>query len=398
MCHLINLSLIDQSTNPSLETVAKKRKLGNDTNTKTTLGHQNEVPSLVTTPSKSPVDLSWKTSSVQENNEFKMPASSHDQNSLSKIKLRTFIPRINIPAFPHQPKQVKLQMKKEILSSADEHNSIDNLDIHTNNTDKSMPPHTEHSPEMFALCNAMIEQNTHKVAECIRTSLESTFSSFMDAINPTQQIHMLHEMLGKQRIESDAMVMNLQTQNVDLTDQLEQLKGKHEILICKNDQVLKQNREFIDNLTTLKAENEKLIGELQGELAKNGNLTGNLNAMSTKNAKLTATVDKLRTINDKQANSLKNAEANNSYLNGANKALMDSTETLKMQLENLKLDYNIQRDQLMEEKTKADIMKTKAFEECAKMITDTKKKQWCAACGMPGGRFYCNSQCEEYYW
>ncbi|XP_055301652.1 uncharacterized protein LOC129568114 [Sitodiplosis mosellana] len=383
-----------------LVSLAKKRKVSNESDVpktegtkKDTTGHQTKVSTQFGTASKlsvqnSPTSLA---TSVKKNRVFKLPTLPCVRKS--SVKPCTYIPIADIPfvgkpiakmptlprpSLNEVPSSVELQVKKEMLSSLEQHDTMDDFDFPPNDDAKLMSPplpkiFQSHAPEMVALCNAMIEKNTRKVSECIRSSFESSFADFMEAANPAQQIQMLQ-------------------------DQLKALKGQHETLISKNNQMIKQNNEFIQSLTKLKGENEKLIGDLKCELAKNANLNCNLNALSTKNTQLASTVAKLQEINVEQANNLKSAEENNSYLAGANKALMESTEKLKTQLENMTLDNKIQRDQIKEETNKFDVAKAKTYEECVKMIAETKKKQWCATCGMPGGRFYCSPQCEDYYW
>lgn len=401
MFTITNFSSTEQLNQSSSVTSAKKRKLCIESAAlkieNILNGHQNEVVenSSIGTPIQS--SPSSETASVQNERLFKVPAPPRIRKSIPC----TIIPIANIMHRPlnEASPSVELQMKREKLSSPDIIDETDPLEIiQSDITMQLSPPKIDHAPEMVALYNAMIEQNTRKVTECIRSSLETTMVDFMGAVNPTQQIQSLQDQLSQQRLNNELTVLNLQNKNIDLELELEQLKNKHDILISKNNQIIKQNNELIENLSSLKADNDKLIGDFKGEMAKNANLSSNLNAISTKNSKLVSTVSKLQKITCEQTNSLKSVEANNTYLSGANKALMDSTEKIKAQLENLKLEHKIQIDLMTEEKNKSDLAKSKAYKECAKMIVDTKKKQWCATCGMPGGRFYCSSQCEEYYW
>lgn len=412
---------------------AKKRKVSIESDPTKPLdtkpgitGHQATVATVV-----GAIDLTVQSSptsakaSAQDNGAFKVPAPPSTWKT-SKPDLCTFIPIDNIPTQPHQPiengptlplkdnvpksmsplppvqiNDISLEVKKELLSPVEKKDFMDEFDVPLIEDPKLISSASVigqcHSPEMLALCNAMIEQNTRKVSECIRLSLESSLVSFMDAANPARQIKILQDQLTKQRIENDAMVTILQGQNTDLSAQLEALKGKHEFLINKNNQWIQQNRDFIQQLTELKTENEKLIDDLKRELARNASLNSNLNAMSMQNTKLQSTVSRLQKISTEQADQLKSAEANNSYLLKANKVLMESTEKLKSQLDTVTLENKIQQNQMAQEKSECDLAKAKAFEDCAKLIEETKKKQWCATCGMPGGRFYCSSQCEEYY-
>lgn len=159
-----------------------------------------------------------------------------------------------------------------------------------------------------------------------------------------------------------------------------------------------ENKEFIQNISTLKAENEKLIADLKCELEKsakvknslNPNDSSHFNVLSMKNAKLTSSIEKLYAIKEEQAESLKKTEAIASYLAGSNDALKKSVEQLESKLQYLEMKEKMHHQQTTDEKWKEN-------RDCVKMINDVKKKQWCATCGMPGGRFYCSSQCEQFY-
>ncbi|XP_055312550.1 uncharacterized protein LOC129574495 [Sitodiplosis mosellana] len=120
----------------------------------------------------------------------------------------------------------------------------------------------------------------------------------------------------------------------------------------------------------------KQIQLLQNELEKQrieNDILGNKNNQLTKqNGDL---IQELVNVNQK----LDVMTKRNAELVTVNKVLTQSTEKFKVEIGQL-----------------GDRIKGECKVEQAKLIAETKQTKWCAACGLPCGRYYCSFACEEH--
>lgn len=130
-----------------------------------------------------------------------------------------------------------------------------------------------------------------------------------------------------------------------LQNELEKQRTEYGILFSKYNQLANENTQTINKNTELTNENRELIEDL-------ANVNLKLSVMEMENVELTTNLTKLEAINIEQISRFKIAKA------------------------------------AIEEECKV---------EQAKSIAETKKKQWCAACGMSCGRYYCSSECKKNY-
>lgn len=120
---------------------------------------------------------------------------------------------------------------------------------------------------------------------------------------------------------------------------------------------------------------EGLVDRLRDE---NYNLTSKLKSLEVEKSALTQRViaqsNQITNQNEMHVGRVNELEAKNAKLEEINQKLTATMNDLSL--------------------------KNKGFveEDNADMITESKKRQWCAACGKPGGRYYCNNQCEEDFW
>lgn len=248
---------------------------------------------------------------------------------------------------------------------------------------------TEHAPNIVAMCEAVVEKNTSKMSESVRMSLADTLFNFLDTKKPEKQIGLLREQFDTQQRNNNQMINELRDQNRDFEAQLKKCSS----LYTEKDRCYDGSNEVI----ALKEKIDKLNDELTKLQVKNNDLSGSLSSLATKSAYLSSTVNKLQATNIGLANSLKNAEAKNHRTVCVNKNLTESNIKMTTKLDNLTVENQALTKRLKGMENSCEAVKDAAFEQCARLITETKKKQWCASCGMPGGRYFCNSQCEQFY-
>lgn len=120
--------------------------------------------------------------------------------------------------------------------------------------------------------------------------------------------------------------------------------------------------------------------------------------MSKQNGEWQSMVAKLKTSHGNILKTLENVESKMEALNETNKTLVGKNTGLNMSIQRVTKQYQDLTVQLKDVEAKCNMEKTNAFEQCYQMINDNKKKQWCTVCQKQGGRYYCSTQCEEYYW
>lgn len=136
-----------------------------------------------------------------------------------------------------------------------------------------------HSPEMAALCNAVIERNTRKLTECVRSSLELTLEDFLNTTKPHQQMQRMQDQLNELQSDYNTQIDNLKSENKKLTQDLDSLHSKHMTLT--------------KDLAAMKSENAILTADLNAEVEKNLQLVANLGSTLKEKAEWKSMVSKL---------------------------------------------------------------------------------------------------------
>ncbi|XP_055301655.1 MYND-type zinc finger-containing chromatin reader ZMYND8-like isoform X2 [Sitodiplosis mosellana] len=240
---------------------------------------------------------------------------------------------------------------------------------------------------MVALCKAAVEKDTEKMVESVRLSLSDTLFNCLNTTK-SQNDQSLPEQLEKQRSNYDQMITGLRHQNRDLEASIKSYTENHS---KKN-----QTRKNANDVNDLKVKFDATAADLAKTQAKLADVNDQMGSLMKKNMFLNATINKLQTTNFDQANSLNSERAKNAHLVNVNKNLMDGNAKLNLTLDNLSAENKRLICQMKEQQAKNESMKNQAYEHYARMITDIKKKQWCATCGMPGGQYFCSAQCDEY--
>lgn len=244
------------------------------------------------------------------------------------------------------------------------------------------PPNSDHSYHhsggMADFCKAMIEKNSKQITDSVRLSLSDALFDCLDTTKSNEES--LREQLEKQRSNYEEIVEGYRVQNRDLKASVKKYKEKY---------TLAKNRQGDENASGLQQKIETMDSELENANAKFIETNNRLSSVTTKNTYLNVTIAKLQATNREFANSLKSSEAKTKQLVNVNKNLMDGN--IKLNAANNKLTH-----QLQELQNKSESMKSQAYEQYARMVTDIKRKQWCATCGMPGGQYFCSDQCQGY--
>lgn len=330
----------------------------------------------------------------------KIANDSNQATSISKSPINPADDSVfKIPAIPTRRKSTGLPRKPSECSSSvsndRDFNDKAQLPTQSKSGQKTKTPSKEvstieYTPNMMDICNAVMEKSTQKVAESVRLSLSDALTNHFEPAKTNDQY--LLEQLEKQRNNYEQLVQGLRGQNRDLKASLKKFKEKCALL---------QNKKSVkeaDDVSEQNAKFETVVADLKKAEAKIIELSARLNAVSTKSAYMTTTIAKLQETNIGLVNSLKSAETKNVHLTNVNKNLMDGHIKLNTSMDNALLENKILTHRLKELQAKSEAVKNQTYEHYARMITDIKKKQWCATCGMPGGRYFCSPQCETYHW
>lgn len=127
---------------------------------------------------------------------------------------------------------------------------------------------TEPLTEVGALLNAVVEKNTRKVTEYIRTSLSGILNEFWDTTKPTHQLQKLQEQMAAMRSTYGGQIDVLQSENTALKQDLDSLNGKYGVQLEKIRETMR--------------ENEKLSGLLCATKSKMSVMTMDLNKSNSK--------------------------------------------------------------------------------------------------------------------
>lgn len=275
-------------------------------------------------------------------------------------------------------------INQNLSSKVAESNDIEQTILKSENHKTVLPPKPVLSPEMIALCDAIVHKNTRKLSECIQSSLADTLHGFLDAVKPVERIQMVELQMEKQKIEYDSLIDGVQNRNRDLNNKLKCLNAEHVALVARNSQTNKQNQDLNERVNVIESKNVQLLSDLKAVRAENGKLENNLSQISMNNAESNVKVVKYEAKIRDLMNRLNNSDMKNAQLTGENKSLEEINKELTTALDDLSL----------KNKNLVNQMKAQSMQ----MLAEVKKKQWCAMCGKPGGRYYCSSHCEEIFW
>lgn len=239
------------------------------------------------------------------------------------------------------------------------------------------------TPEMSALCKTVIEKSTQKMTENVRLSLTETLFDFLNTSKPGEQIKLLQEQLENQRSNFNEIIQNLRIQNHDLKLSLKKMKDKFN----------SANKLEGKNVIESHMKTAKLTEDLEKSKVQIAELNHCVNTLTMKNTFMT----KLHSTNMDLANSLKTVESKNFQLIGANTNLMDTNAKLRDAIDILTAEKKQMADKMKAMELEAELFKQRTYENCAKKITETKQQQWCAGCGLAGGRYFCSPRCELYF-
>lgn len=122
--------------------------------------------------------------------------------------------------------------------------------------------------EMGALFNAVIERNTRKVSDSIRSSLTDMLNEIWDASKPTQQLKQLQDQLTTMRMSYGTQIDDLRDENHTLKQNLDDLHGKYEVQLVKVRDTMRQNIELGDILCATKSKMAVVSMDLEKSQSK----------------------------------------------------------------------------------------------------------------------------------
>lgn len=262
----------------------KKRKIHNDLNAR------RDKDKETTVSNKLPIAAEQSDTVATDQSAFKEPRIFHARKTFPGKMPFTIIPVESIPTARKSKPHVPIKIENSKLCAEPKPMPKYEPILFENKSNDSIDPNMEHPPDVLSICNAMVENNTLKMSNYIRSSLESTLFGFLDAAKPSQQIHALREQLINQRNDYESMIKGLRNQNVNITGKLNDLKEKYYICTNKNFEIVNQNDDLLKTIDALKMKNASLMAELEKVKTKNDDLTNTLNVDSKQNALLDATV------------------------------------------------------------------------------------------------------------
>ncbi|XP_031634366.1 uncharacterized protein LOC116347779 [Contarinia nasturtii] len=184
---------------------------------------------------------------------FEVPAGQKARKTFPNTP--HFIPTVKIPIVPSARVEVKQEtklfekrgdsyLKSEVKSDVDSDVVIKEIPSQTMTVDSS---------SMFAIQNAVIEQSTLQMTECIRSSLQSTLMNFRDI--PLLSNKMLQEEIDQLRIKND--LLTLENRN------MKSILDQHNECIEHEADLMTQIEGLNAIIDQFKAENERLKRDLE---------------------------------------------------------------------------------------------------------------------------------------
>lgn len=162
---------------------------------------------------------------------------------------------------PQVPRKVrKVQTNDESTSATPSNQQISNGNGNGNENGTQSNDHTystpskqtEHSPEMKALFNTFVENNTTKVTDYIRTLTNGMLHDFWDAIQPMQQMQQLQNQLITMRSDYARQIDELKRENNTLKQKLSTANAKHDSQMARAREAMQQNAELQESLNETK--------------------------------------------------------------------------------------------------------------------------------------------------
>ncbi|XP_031635446.1 myosin-2 heavy chain-like [Contarinia nasturtii] len=282
---------------------------------------------------------------------------------------------------------IKKRMIKAEISSPDENHQ----NGHNNSTeateDDPMGEHTKEHTYAKKAVETMIESG-QQLAETVvklETELEKVKEQLKEAkkvedalkLSDQKLAEVMEELAKYKEQYSEAKKMDeaLQARDqklAEVTAELVMYKNQYNEA-KKTEEALKESDQKLDKLTK---DWEKAKDEITA-------LTDQLDQARTENAEF-------KVADSNAANRMKMLEVKYAQLINMNKQLMETNEKLTTEMEGVTVERNLMADRITELEVGCD----NVYDQCAKMISDTKQKQWCVTCGKPGGTYYCSVQCE----
>lgn len=117
------------------------------------------------------------------------------------------------------------------------------------------------------LFNAVIENNTHKVTDYVRTSLTDVLHEFWDTTKPTQQLQKLQDQLATMRSTCGGQLDVLQNENKALKRNLNVMNGKYDVQLVKVRETMRDNAELTEILCATKSKMAVLTEDLKKSIS-----------------------------------------------------------------------------------------------------------------------------------
>lgn len=122
--------------------------------------------------------------------------------------------------------------------------------------------------EMGALLNAVVEKNTRKVTDYVRTSLEGMLHEFWDTTKPTQQLQKLQDQMAAMRSTYGGQIDVLQNKNNTLKQDLDTMNSKYDVQLVKVRETLRENEDLNERLSATKSKMAVLTVDLKKSISK----------------------------------------------------------------------------------------------------------------------------------
>lgn len=188
---------------------------------------------------------SSSTSKKRKINDTDDDAASTSGNSRSKPADK---PIFKVPDIPRKIRKVQTNAPPNEQISDDQNASQakPNVDTHANASK------TVHSPEIKALLNTIIENNTNKVTDFFQTLTEGMLHEFYDGVQPVQQWQHLQDQLITMQSDYTRQIDELKRENKALQHKLNTANEKYDIQLIKGRESMQKNAELKEILNETK--------------------------------------------------------------------------------------------------------------------------------------------------
>lgn len=326
---------------------------------------------------------------LRDDSLFKVPAVPSPRRTPPKKPIKSNTATKNVVP-------TKMDKPSQSIGQAKKRTATEKLNGQTNQEPKNkracLSRDSVHAADMIAMSNVVSERNSKQMVKVVQSSLANTLFDFLDTSNAENRFEELHDQLAKQQQSHNLIVDGLRAVNHDLKDKM----TKYATELKEADE--KQSKEYQSELINLKKKNEQMAQELKKAIERNDELNSKLGVMSAKNTFLSTNMKRMQNTNCELSKSLKNSEIKSTQLINMNRSLTEVNNKLMVNMDSMNLANQTLTEQLKEAENKNSQTKKDTLEYYAKMVTEAKKKQWCAHCLMPGGRYFCSSHCEKCFW